>query len=78
MSPILRESYEMVYGGWPEQYDQVVLVLDEDSSIPAGAGKATMVNLLMRFYGSFWPRVGFMRSSITANLKGCRDHGWTD
>ena len=37
VSPILRESYEMVYGGWPEQYDQVVLVLDEDSSIPAGA-----------------------------------------
>lgn len=37
VSPILQESYEVAWGGWPEQYDQVVLVLDEDGSIPAGA-----------------------------------------
>ena len=36
VSPILQESYEVAWGGWPEQYDQVVLVLDEDGSIPAG------------------------------------------
>lgn len=36
VSPILLESYDLMYGAWPEKYDEVVLVLDEDSTIPAG------------------------------------------
>ena len=36
VSPILRESYEILYGAWPEKYDEVILVLDENNAIPAG------------------------------------------
>ena len=35
VSPILTDSYEVLYGRWPESYDEVVLVLDSRSSIPA-------------------------------------------
>ncbi|MCH5353625.1 MAG: ABC transporter permease, partial [Acutalibacter sp.] len=35
VSPILTDSYEVVYGRWPEAYDEVVLVLDSRSSVPA-------------------------------------------
>lgn len=37
VSPILTDSYEVVYGAWPENYDEVVLVLDENSSISAAS-----------------------------------------
>lgn len=37
ISPILTGSYELLYGAWPGRYDEVVLVLDEDNSIPAEA-----------------------------------------
>lgn len=36
VSPILQDSYEVLYGGWPERYDEAVLILDENNSIPAG------------------------------------------
>ena len=35
VNPILQENYELLYGAWPEKYDEVVLVLDENNSIPA-------------------------------------------
>ncbi len=36
VSPILTDSYDVLYGSWPETYDEIVLVLDENNSIPAG------------------------------------------
>lgn len=35
VSPILTDSYEVLYGAWPQAYDEVVLVLDENNSISA-------------------------------------------
>ena len=35
VSPILTESYDLLYGTWPENYDEVILVLDEQNQIPA-------------------------------------------
>ncbi len=35
VNPILQENYELLYGAWPEKYDEVLLVLDENNSIPA-------------------------------------------
>lgn len=37
ISPMVTDSYELVYGEWPQAYDQVVLVLDENHEIPAEA-----------------------------------------
>ncbi len=34
VSPILTGSYDVLYGAWPEKYDEVVLVLDEGNAIP--------------------------------------------
>lgn len=36
ISPILTDSYDMLYGRWPESYNEVVLVLDRHNSISAG------------------------------------------
>ena len=34
VSPVVTDSYDLLYGAWPENYDEVVLVLDEQNSIP--------------------------------------------
>ncbi len=36
VSTILLDSYDLLYGSWPENYNEVVLVLNENNSIPAG------------------------------------------
>lgn len=36
VSRVTTDSYEVLYGAWPENYDEVVLVLDENNAIPAG------------------------------------------
>lgn len=36
VSHIVTDSYEMLYGAWPEHFDEVVLVLDENRSLSAG------------------------------------------
>ena len=33
ISPAVTESYEVIYGAWPETYDEAVLVLDENNEI---------------------------------------------
>ncbi len=33
VSAVVTDSYDMLYGSWPESYDEVVLVLDENNSI---------------------------------------------
>ena len=33
ISPVITDSYEVLYGHWPENYDEVVLVLDDDHSV---------------------------------------------
>lgn len=35
ISPALTDSYEVLYGTWPETYDEVVLILDENNEISA-------------------------------------------
>ena len=37
VSPILTDSYEVLYGAWPQDYDEVVLILDENNSISAAS-----------------------------------------
>ena len=34
ISPVVTDSYDLLYGTWPEAYNEVVLVLDEQNSIP--------------------------------------------
>ena len=33
ISPLLEKQYELVYGSWPNQYNEVVLVLDENNEL---------------------------------------------
>lgn len=33
ISPVVTDSYDMLYGEWPQNYDEVVLVLDEKNEI---------------------------------------------
>lgn len=33
VSQVITDSYNVVYGSWPETYDEIVLVLDENNSI---------------------------------------------
>lgn len=35
ISPALSDSYEVLYGAWPEAYDEVVLILDKNNEISA-------------------------------------------
>lgn len=35
VSPVLTDSYDLLYGSWPEEYNEVILVLNEDNGIPA-------------------------------------------
>lgn len=34
VSKAVTDSYDMVYGEWPQSYDEVVLILDENNEIP--------------------------------------------
>lgn len=36
VSRVLTDSYDVLYGSWPENYNEVVLVLDENNSLSAG------------------------------------------
>ena len=33
VNPLLKEQYDLLYGAWPERYDEVVLVVNEDNEI---------------------------------------------
>ncbi len=33
ISPLLKKQYDVVYGSWPNRYDEIVLVLDENNEI---------------------------------------------
>ena len=33
INPILEKQYELVYGSWPNSYDEIVLVLDENNEL---------------------------------------------
>ena len=33
VNPLLREQYDVLYGRWPESYDEVVLIVDENNEI---------------------------------------------
>lgn len=35
VSQVATDSYEVLYGDWPEAYDEVILVLDQENKIPA-------------------------------------------
>ena len=35
VSSVITDSYEVLYGVWPERFDEVVLVLDENNALPA-------------------------------------------
>lgn len=35
VSPVTMDSYDVLYGSWPENYQEVVLVLDDNNGIPA-------------------------------------------
>lgn len=35
VSQVISDSYDILYGLWPEEYNEVVLVLNEDNGIPA-------------------------------------------
>ena len=36
ISQVITDSYDVLYGSWPEKYQEVVLVLNEDNGISAG------------------------------------------
>lgn len=36
VSRVVTDSYEVLYGGWPEHYDEVILVLDSSNALSAG------------------------------------------
>lgn len=36
VSQVVTDSYDMLYGSWPEEYNEVILVLNEDNGISAG------------------------------------------
>ena len=35
ISPVITDSYDVLYGSWPEKYNEVILVLDDENGIPA-------------------------------------------
>lgn len=37
ISPMVTDNYELVYGSWPDEWDQALLVLDENNELPAEA-----------------------------------------
>lgn len=36
VSQVVTDSYDMLYGSWPEEYNELILVLNEDNGISAG------------------------------------------
>lgn len=36
ISSVITDNYDLVYGTWPSAYDEVILVLDKNNSIPSG------------------------------------------
>lgn len=36
ISPVITDSYDVLYGTWPEEYNEIVLVLNETNGISAG------------------------------------------
>ena len=36
VSQVITDSYEVLYGTWPEEYDEIILVLNENNGISAG------------------------------------------
>ena len=36
VSRVITDSYDVLYGQWPEKYNEIVLVLNENNGIPAG------------------------------------------
>lgn len=36
VSQVVTDSYDLLYGAWPEEYNEIILVLDENNGIPAG------------------------------------------
>jgi len=36
VSAVITDSYDVLYGAWPQNYDEVVLVLDENNAISTG------------------------------------------
>lgn len=36
VSQVLTDSYDVLYGTWPEEYDEIILVLNENNGISAG------------------------------------------
>lgn len=37
ISQVVTDSYDVIYGDWPEKYNEVILVLNEENGISAGA-----------------------------------------
>ena len=37
VSPVLMDNYEVLYGKWPTEYNEIVLVMNENNEIPASA-----------------------------------------
>lgn len=37
ISPVITDNYDLVYGSWPKEYNEVVLVLDKNGTISAEA-----------------------------------------
>lgn len=37
VSSVVKDSYDLLYGAWPQNYDEVVLVLDQNNEIPTTA-----------------------------------------
>ena len=33
INPLIREQYDLIYGKWPEEYDEVVLVVDKNNEV---------------------------------------------
>ena len=33
INPLLQSQYDLVYGSWPNDYNEIVLVLDEDNEL---------------------------------------------
>lgn len=36
ISPVITDSYDVLYGTWPEEYNEIILVLNENNGISAG------------------------------------------
>lgn len=46
ISAVITDSYDLLYGGWPQSYNEVILVLDNKNSI--GAGEMYQLGLITK------------------------------